>query len=210
MLFSAFVVAQLVATFIGVYANWGFTQIHGFGWNWAGIVWIWNIVWFIPLYFMDMLVVYVQTHYRYWVKKIHERHVNERHGLKGGHLFNFAYLQSITHHHHPRHNRHGRKEVSEFTSRARARAGLTATENDRKRSQLEAADTVRRTDSTASTVSKQSGLSRTGTGRLHGLSTPRTPNNVSRFDFNRSSSSVVIPTDNAAKPNPEHMIVTIV
>ncbi|CAF4619196.1 unnamed protein product [Rotaria sp. Silwood1] len=49
ILVVAFAVAQLVATFIAVYANWGFTDIQGCGWSWAGIVWIWNIVWFFPL-----------------------------------------------------------------------------------------------------------------------------------------------------------------
>ncbi|KAJ1928775.1 hypothetical protein FBU59_007101 [Linderina macrospora] len=48
----AFVIAQLVATMITVYANWGFTEIRGAGWQWAGAVWIWNIVWFIPLDFV--------------------------------------------------------------------------------------------------------------------------------------------------------------
>ncbi|OAD69055.1 hypothetical protein PHYBLDRAFT_160038 [Phycomyces blakesleeanus NRRL 1555(-)] len=49
MLMCAFVVAQLVATFIAVYADWGFTSIEGCGWGWAGIAWIWNFVWFVPL-----------------------------------------------------------------------------------------------------------------------------------------------------------------
>lgn len=49
LLMSAFVVAQLVATFIAVYADWGFTSIYGCGWSWAGIAWIWNFVWFTPL-----------------------------------------------------------------------------------------------------------------------------------------------------------------
>jgi H+-transporting ATPase len=49
LLMCAFVVAQLVATFISVYANWDFTKIHGCGWTWAGIAWIWNFVWFVPL-----------------------------------------------------------------------------------------------------------------------------------------------------------------
>ncbi|KAF7722255.1 plasma membrane H+-ATPase [Apophysomyces ossiformis] len=49
MLMCAFVVAQLVATFISVYADWPFTSMKGCGWSWAGIVWIWNIIWFIPL-----------------------------------------------------------------------------------------------------------------------------------------------------------------
>ncbi|CDS03438.1 Putative H-transporting ATPase [Lichtheimia ramosa] len=49
LLMCAFVVAQIVATCISVYANWGFTNIQGCGWSWAGIVWIWNFVWFPPL-----------------------------------------------------------------------------------------------------------------------------------------------------------------
>ncbi|CAF1192354.1 unnamed protein product, partial [Didymodactylos carnosus] len=49
ILVAAFMIAQLVATFISVYANWGFTEIRGCGWHWAGIVWIWNIIWFFPL-----------------------------------------------------------------------------------------------------------------------------------------------------------------
>ncbi|CAF0761053.1 unnamed protein product [Adineta steineri] len=49
ILVCAFIIAQLVATFIAVYANWGFTDIQGCGWSWAGIVWIWNIIWFFPL-----------------------------------------------------------------------------------------------------------------------------------------------------------------
>ncbi|KAF7725489.1 plasma membrane H+-ATPase [Apophysomyces ossiformis] len=49
LLMCAFVVAQLVATFISVYANWEFTSIRGCGWSWAGIAWVWNFVWFAPL-----------------------------------------------------------------------------------------------------------------------------------------------------------------
>ncbi|KAJ1673862.1 hypothetical protein EV182_004415, partial [Spiromyces aspiralis] len=53
-LMIAFVVAQLVATFISVYANWGFTRIRGCGWHWAGVAWVWDIVWFIPLDFVKI------------------------------------------------------------------------------------------------------------------------------------------------------------
>ncbi|KAF9427275.1 plasma membrane H+-ATPase [Podila epigama] len=48
----AFVFAQLIATFIAVYANWGFTQIEGCGWGWAAAVWVWNIVWYFPMDFI--------------------------------------------------------------------------------------------------------------------------------------------------------------
>jgi H+-transporting ATPase len=36
LLIAAFVITQLCATLIAVYADWGFTDIHGCGWSWAG------------------------------------------------------------------------------------------------------------------------------------------------------------------------------
>jgi H+-transporting ATPase len=49
LLLAAYVFAQLIATFIGVYANWGFTKVRGAGWGWAGVVWLWNLIWFVPI-----------------------------------------------------------------------------------------------------------------------------------------------------------------
>ncbi|CAK9169750.1 unnamed protein product [Ilex paraguariensis] len=49
MLVGAFILAQLIATFIAVYANWGFARIHGIGWGWAGVIWIYSIIFYIPL-----------------------------------------------------------------------------------------------------------------------------------------------------------------
>lgn len=48
-LFLAFLIAQLTATFIAVYANWEFARIEGCGWRWAMVVWIYNLVCYIPL-----------------------------------------------------------------------------------------------------------------------------------------------------------------
>ncbi|KAI0918314.1 hypothetical protein AcV5_002328 [Taiwanofungus camphoratus] len=48
-LFGAFCIAQLVSSIIAVYANWGFTQIEGISGGWVGIVWVWDICWFVPL-----------------------------------------------------------------------------------------------------------------------------------------------------------------
>ncbi len=56
ILVVAFAIAQLVATFIAVYADWGFTNIKGCGWHWAGIVWIWNFIWFFPLDFVKVSI----------------------------------------------------------------------------------------------------------------------------------------------------------
>ena len=48
-LLGAFCVAQLISSIIAAYANWGFTQIKGISGGWIGIVWVWNIIWFLPL-----------------------------------------------------------------------------------------------------------------------------------------------------------------
>ncbi|KAG6410300.1 hypothetical protein SASPL_128358 [Salvia splendens] len=49
LLVAAFAVAQLVATLIAVYASWSFAAIEGIGWGWAGVIWLYNIITYIPL-----------------------------------------------------------------------------------------------------------------------------------------------------------------
>ncbi|XP_072969498.1 plasma membrane ATPase-like [Typha angustifolia] len=49
LLVSAFIIAQLVATVIAVYADWAFARIKGIGWGWAGAIWLYSIVFFFPL-----------------------------------------------------------------------------------------------------------------------------------------------------------------
>ncbi|KAI5117549.1 hypothetical protein M0805_004374 [Coniferiporia weirii] len=48
-LMFAFVLAQVVSSIIAAYADWGFTDIHSISGGWIGIVWVWNIIWFVPL-----------------------------------------------------------------------------------------------------------------------------------------------------------------
>jgi H+-transporting ATPase len=48
-LIVAFCVAQLVSSIIAGFGNWGFTNIKAISGGWIGIVWVWNIVWFVPL-----------------------------------------------------------------------------------------------------------------------------------------------------------------
>ncbi|KIO19126.1 hypothetical protein M407DRAFT_245531 [Tulasnella calospora MUT 4182] len=48
-LLCAFCIAQLISSIIAAYANWGFTQIRAISGGWIGIVWVWNIIWFLPL-----------------------------------------------------------------------------------------------------------------------------------------------------------------
>jgi H+-transporting ATPase len=41
-LLGAFVMAQLIATLIAVYASWEFARIEGCGWKWASVVWLYE------------------------------------------------------------------------------------------------------------------------------------------------------------------------
>ncbi|KAL4568436.1 hypothetical protein LXL04_024049 [Taraxacum kok-saghyz] len=58
LLFGAFLIAQLIATLIAVYANWSFAAIEGIGWGWAGVIWLYNIVFYIPLDFIKFFIRY--------------------------------------------------------------------------------------------------------------------------------------------------------
>ncbi|KAF9363925.1 plasma membrane H+-ATPase [Mortierella sp. NVP85] len=59
ILVVAFVFAQVIATFIAVYADWGFTEIRGCGWGWALAVWVWNIIWYFPMDFIKFGLQYI-------------------------------------------------------------------------------------------------------------------------------------------------------
>lgn len=58
-LLSAFLIAQLVATLIAVYAHWEFAKIKGCGWGWAGVIWLYSIVTYIPLDVLKFCIRYV-------------------------------------------------------------------------------------------------------------------------------------------------------
>lgn len=58
LLMVAFLVAQLIATLIAVYANWSFASIKGIGWGWAGVIWLFNIVTYFPLDFIKFAIRY--------------------------------------------------------------------------------------------------------------------------------------------------------
>ena len=48
-----------VATFLAVYANWGFARIKGIGWGWAGVVWLYSIVFYFPLDLFKFFIRFV-------------------------------------------------------------------------------------------------------------------------------------------------------
>ncbi|KAL5065960.1 hypothetical protein RYX36_027697 [Vicia faba] len=59
LLVIAFLIAQLIATLIAVYANWGFAKVQGIGWGWAGVIWLYSIVFYIPLDVMKFAIRYI-------------------------------------------------------------------------------------------------------------------------------------------------------
>lgn len=87
MLLGAFVIAQLVATLIAVYANWGFARIHGIGWGWAGVIWLYSIVTYVPLDFLKFAIRYALSG-RAWDNLLQIRLPSQQKGLwerrKGG------------------------------------------------------------------------------------------------------------------------------
>lgn len=72
LLVGAFIVAQLIATLIAVYANWGFAAIEGIGWGWAGVVWLYNVIFYFPLDFIKFLIRYALSG-RAWDLVIEQR-----------------------------------------------------------------------------------------------------------------------------------------
>ncbi|TYH69446.1 hypothetical protein ES332_D05G056500v1 [Gossypium tomentosum] len=61
LLLGAFLAAQLVATCIAVYANWGFARIEGIGWEWAGVIWLFSVITYIPLDILKFIIRYSLT-----------------------------------------------------------------------------------------------------------------------------------------------------
>ncbi|MQM13081.1 hypothetical protein Taro_046004 [Colocasia esculenta] len=72
LLVMAFFVAQLIATLIAVYADWGFAAIKGIGWGWAGVVWLYNIIFYLPLDLIKFTIRYALSG-RAWDLVIEQR-----------------------------------------------------------------------------------------------------------------------------------------
>ncbi|KAL5149497.1 Plasma membrane ATPase 4 [Glycine soja] len=72
LLVCAFVIAQLIATIIAVYADWGFAKVKGIGWGWAGVIWLYSIVFYIPLDVMKFATRYVLSG-KAWVNMLENK-----------------------------------------------------------------------------------------------------------------------------------------
>ncbi|KAG6754001.1 hypothetical protein POTOM_042009 [Populus tomentosa] len=72
LLVVAFIIAQLIATLIAVYANWSFAAIKGIGWGWAGVIWLYNIIFYFPLDLIKFFIRYALSG-RAWDLVIEQR-----------------------------------------------------------------------------------------------------------------------------------------
>ncbi|KAG6586089.1 Plasma membrane ATPase 4, partial [Cucurbita argyrosperma subsp. sororia] len=72
LLVSAFFIAQLVATVIAVYADWSFAKIKGVGWGWAGVIWLYSIVFYVPLDIMKFAIRYILSG-KAWVSMLENK-----------------------------------------------------------------------------------------------------------------------------------------
>ncbi|CAL5325788.1 unnamed protein product [Camellia sinensis] len=72
LLVVAFIIAQLIATLIAVYANWSFAAIEGIGWGWAGVIWLYNLIFYFPLDFIKFATRYALSG-RAWDLVIEQR-----------------------------------------------------------------------------------------------------------------------------------------
>ncbi|KFK27283.1 h(+)-atpase 3 [Arabis alpina] len=61
LLLIAFAIAQSIATLIAVYSNWEFARIQGIGWGWAGVIWLYSFIFYIPLDIMKFAIRYILT-----------------------------------------------------------------------------------------------------------------------------------------------------
>ena len=47
-----------MATLIAVYARISFADISGIGWRWAGVIWLYSLVFYVPLDFIKFIIRY--------------------------------------------------------------------------------------------------------------------------------------------------------
>ncbi|KAF3548226.1 hypothetical protein DY000_02005610 [Brassica cretica] len=72
LLMIAFVIAQLVATLIAVYADWTFAKVKGIGWGWAAVIWVYSILTYIPQDILKFAIRYILSG-KAWVSMFDKR-----------------------------------------------------------------------------------------------------------------------------------------
>ncbi|XP_026386138.1 plasma membrane ATPase 1 [Papaver somniferum] len=131
LLVAAFLVAQLIATLIAVYANWAFAAIEGIGWGWAGVIWLYNIVFYFPLDILKFIIRYAISG-RAWDLVIEQRvaFTRQKDFGKEARELQWATAQRTLHGLHPPdtkmfHGAGGFTELNHMAEEAKRRAEIT-------------------------------------------------------------------------------------
>ncbi|KAM6564898.1 hypothetical protein CsatB_024896 [Cannabis sativa] len=127
LLLGAFMAAQLVATLISVYANWGFAKIQGIGWGWAGVIWLFSIVTYFPLDVLKFMTRYALSG-KAWNTMLHSKiaFTTRRDYGRGEREAQWASAQRTVHGLQPPlpHYNNDKHELSEIAEQARIRAQI--------------------------------------------------------------------------------------
>ncbi|CAN1825447.1 Plasma membrane ATPase 4 [Linum perenne] len=122
LLVFAFIVAQLIATLIAVYADWGFARIRGCGWGWAGVIWLYSVATYVPLDILKFGIRYVLSG-KAWDNLLENKtaFTTKKDYGKGEREAQWATAQRTLHGLQPPH-KNGYRELSEIAEQAKRRA----------------------------------------------------------------------------------------
>ncbi|CAN1341448.1 Plasma membrane ATPase [Linum perenne] len=122
LLVFAFIVAQLIATLIAVYADWGFARIRGCGWGWAGVIWLYSVATYVPLDILKFAIRYVLSG-KAWDNLLENKtaFTTKKDYGKGEREAQWATAQRTLHGLQPPH-KNGYRELSEIAEQAKRRA----------------------------------------------------------------------------------------
>lgn len=73
-------VLMQIATLIAVYADWGFAAIKGIGWRWAGVIWLYNLIFYFPLDIIKFFIRYALSG-KAWELVIEQRVTHSRNSV---------------------------------------------------------------------------------------------------------------------------------
>ncbi|XP_050234126.1 ATPase 9, plasma membrane-type [Mercurialis annua] len=123
LLLTAFIIAQLIATLLAVYANWAFAKIQGVGWGWAGVIWLYSIVFYIPLDILKFMIRYALSG-KAWDNLVQNKtaFTNKKDYGKGEREAQWAAAQRTLHGLQPPETGDTYRELSEIAEQAKRRA----------------------------------------------------------------------------------------
>ncbi|XP_022865740.1 plasma membrane ATPase 1-like [Olea europaea var. sylvestris] len=129
LLVGAFLIAQLIATLIAVYADWSFAAIEGIGWGWAGVIWLYNLIFYFPLDLIKFFIRYVLSG-RAWDLVIEQRiaFTRKKDFGKEERELKWAHAQRTLHGLHPPETQFGERsntsDLNQIAEEAKRRAEM--------------------------------------------------------------------------------------